>query len=208
MLNGSSAVKRESLTLSNISCTTESQRQLFKCILRGHVKLGEKGNAFLRNVRNRIHINLLHMLKEMSPNVLYSTRLKACIQCTNFDSEGYGKVAICKNQRIYQLYRGADKSLARPGRKQARRHVRDSHDFNNIETRAVVKVFFLQGKAPKEIHAILTETLACFRPGRAKNLSAPLYNAVILVNCLTKLAFLIARLRLSVLNLEKFYIGQ
>jgi len=31
----------------------------------------------------------------------------------------------------------------------------DEHDFNNIETR----VFFLQGKAPKEIHAILTETL-------------------------------------------------
>jgi len=36
--------------------------------------------------------------------------------------------------------------------------------------------FFLQGKAPKEIHAILTETLACFLPGRAKDLSAPLYN--------------------------------
>ena len=34
---------------------------------------------------------------------------------------------------------------------------------------------FLQGKAPKEIHAILTETLACFLPGRAKDLSAPLY---------------------------------
>ena len=33
---------------------------------------------------------------------------------------------------------------------------------------------FLQGKAPKEIHAILTETLACFLPGRAKDLSAPL----------------------------------
>ena len=32
----------------------------------------------------------------------------------------------------------------------------------------------LQGKAPKEIHAILTETLACFLPGRDKNLSAPL----------------------------------
>ena len=29
-------------------------------------------------------------------------------------------------------------------------------------------------KAPKEIHAILTETLACFLPGRAKDLSAPL----------------------------------
>jgi len=34
--------------------------------------------------------------------------------------------------------------------------------------------FFLQGKAPKEIHAILTETLACFLPRRAKDLSAPL----------------------------------
>ena len=48
--------------------------------------------------------------------------------------------------------------------------------FNNIKTRAVIKFsFFLQGKAPKEIHAILTETLACFLPGRAKDLSAPLY---------------------------------
>ena len=35
---------------------------------------------------------------------------------------------------------------------------------------------FLQGKALKEIHAILTETLACFLPGQAKDLSAPLYN--------------------------------
>ena len=34
----------------------------------------------------------------------------------------------------------------------------DARDFNNIETQAV-KFFFLQGKAPKEIHAILTETL-------------------------------------------------
>jgi len=32
--------------------------------------------------------------------------------------------------------------------------------------------FFLQGKATKEIHAILTETLACFLPGRAKDFSA------------------------------------
>jgi len=50
-----------------------------------------------------------------------------------------------------------------------------TRDFNNIETRAVIKLFFfLQGKAPKEIHAILTETLAGFLPGRAKDLSAPL----------------------------------
>jgi len=38
--------------------------------------------------------------------------------------------------------RGADKSLARPGMKQARKHVRDARDFNNIETRAVIEIFF------------------------------------------------------------------
>jgi len=73
------------------------------------------------------------------------------------------------------IYRGADKSLARPERKQAQEHVRDARGFNKIQTRAVILVFFfLQGKTPKEIHAILTETLACFFPGRAKDLSAPL----------------------------------
>ena len=77
-------------------------------------------------------------------------------------------------------YRRADKSLARPGRKQARKHVRDASDFNNIEKGAVIKFLFLQGKAPKEIHAILTETLACFFPGRAKNLSVPLYQTLTL----------------------------
>jgi len=41
----------------------------------------------------------------------------------------------------------------------------DAHDFNNMETRAVIKFFFfLQGKAPKEIHAILTETLGEHAP--------------------------------------------
>jgi len=34
---------------------------------------------------------------------------------------------------------GADKSLARPGRKQARKHVRDARDFNKIQTQAVIK---------------------------------------------------------------------
>ena len=70
------------------------------------------------------------------------------------------------------IYRGADKSLARPGRKQARKHVGDARDFDKIEMRAVIKFLFLQGKSPKEIYAILTETLACFLPGRAKDFSA------------------------------------
>jgi len=78
------------------------------------------------------------------------------------------------------MFSCTDKSLARPGRKQARKHVRDARNFNNIETGAVIKFLFspLQGKAPKEIHAILTETLACFLPGRAKDLSAPLYDSI------------------------------
>jgi len=75
-----------------------------------------------------------------------------------------------------QWYRGADKSLARPGRKQAPKYIKDVCDFSNIETRVVIICFFLQGKAPKEIHAILTEILACFLPGRAKDLSASLYS--------------------------------
>ena len=40
----------------------------------------------------------------------------------------------------------------------------DAHDFNNIETQAVIKFFFLRGKALKEIHAILKETLGEHAP--------------------------------------------
>jgi len=36
-----------------------------------------------------------------------------------------------------------------------------------METRAVIKLFFLQGKAPKEIHAILKETLGGNAPSYA-----------------------------------------
>ena len=66
-------------------------------------------------------------------------------------------------------YRSADNSLPQPGRKQARKDVKDARDFNKIEKRTVIKFLILQGKAPKEVHAILTETLACFHPGRAKD---------------------------------------
>ena len=44
----------------------------------------------------------------------------------------------------------------------------DARDFNNIETRALIKFFSpLQGKAPKEIHAILTESLGEHAPSYA-----------------------------------------
>ena len=80
----------------------------------------------------------------------------------------------CRKVLTSSTYLGDDKSLARPGRKQDQKNVRDARDFNNIATRAVIKFpFFLQGMAQKEIHANLTEKLACFLPGRAKDLSAP-----------------------------------
>ena len=70
--------------------------------------------------------------------------------------------------RCSVVYRGADNFLARSRRKQARKHISDKRELSSS--------FFspLQGKAPKEIPAILTETLAYFLPGRAKDLSAPL----------------------------------
>ena len=41
----------------------------------------------------------------------------------------------------------------------------DARDFNNIETRALMKLFFGgQGNAPQEIHAILQETLGEYAP--------------------------------------------
>ena len=43
----------------------------------------------------------------------------------------------------------------------------DVHDLNNMETRAAIKFFFLQGKALKEIHGILTETLGEHAPSYA-----------------------------------------
>ena len=71
------------------------------------------------------------------------------------------------------IYRGADKSLARPGRKQARKHVRDARDFNKIETRAVIKVFSppaRQGAEENSRHS--DRNISFFLPGRAKFLSA------------------------------------
>ena len=47
-------------------------------------------------------------------------------------------------------YLGADKSLARPGRKQARKHVRDAREFNNIETLAIIKFFFFPARQGAE----------------------------------------------------------
>jgi hypothetical protein len=71
--------------------------------------------------------------------------------------------------------RGAGKSLARPESETSSEACQERATFQQHRDASCHQVFFLlQGKAPKEIYAILTETLACFIPGRAKDLSAPL----------------------------------
>ena len=52
--------------------------------------------------------------------------------------------------RTIDDYRGADKFLARSGRKQARKQVRDTRDFKKIETRAVLKCLFLARQGAEE----------------------------------------------------------
>ena len=43
----------------------------------------------------------------------------------------------------------------------------DARNSNNMGTRAVIKFIFLQGKALKEIHAIVTETIGGHAPSYA-----------------------------------------
>jgi len=82
---------------------------------------------------------------------------------------------------------GADKSLARPGRETSSEAYQGRDRFQQLGDARCHQFFHaLEGKAPKEIHAILTQTLACFLPGRAKDLSAPLYNDVQLVTSALK----------------------
>ena len=71
-----------------------------------------------------------------------------------FAVEFYSEL-LCNVESCLYVIRGADKFLARPGKKQTRKHDRDERDFNKIETPSVFNCLLLQGKALKEIHLIL-----------------------------------------------------
>ena len=75
------------------------------------------------------------------------------------------------------LYRGADKFLARPGRKQARKHVRLRARFQQHGDTSCHQVFFSPCKArqgTEENSRHSDRNISLFLPGRAKDLSAPL----------------------------------
>ena len=68
------------------------------------------------------------------------------------------RVCVCVYTYIYiynlnRFYRGADKSLALPGRKQARKHVSDARDLNKIEVWAVMKFLFQQDNEGNSRHS-------------------------------------------------------
>ena len=89
--------------------------------------------------------------------------------------------AFCRAQwQLYlliysQLYRGADKSLALPGRKQDNVPVRMARiSFGALSCRGE-KLMTARVSMLLKSRASLTCFRACFLPGRAKDLSAPLY---------------------------------
>jgi len=86
--------------------------------------------------------------------------------------EGFfrGRCYVSLPSMVYSrliMYRSADKSLAQPGMKQARKHVRDACDFHNIETRAVIKFFFpaRQGAEGNSRHSDRNSSLFSFWSG-------------------------------------------
>ena len=72
-------------------------------------------------------------------------------------------------------YRGADKSL--PDQEANKLGITSGTRAISTTSRRELlsSTFPCKARSRKKIHAILTETLACFLPGLVKDLSAPLY---------------------------------
>ena len=72
-----------------------------------------------------------------SVSVIFLNRYKSYGTITNYLTQ-WSRVSLYKPvihhavKKYPAFYRGADKSLARPGMKQARKHIRDARDFNKI----------------------------------------------------------------------------
>jgi len=52
---------------------------------------------------------------------------------------------------VLYIYRGTDKSLAQPGRKQARKHDRDARNFNNTQKQAIIKFFTCKARRQRTL---------------------------------------------------------
>jgi hypothetical protein len=117
-------------------------QQKFECVL---VDLQKIGPNLFNPLKNEFYVtNIFTVSRHLTVSYLKDEQF-AVVCCENHAKQGAEACGI---------YRGADKSLARPGRKQ------DNVCQNGVN--------FLR-------RASLTCFRACFLPGRAKVLSAPRY---------------------------------
>ena len=109
--------------------------------------------AVLPNIRNKFDLN-----RKFS-RLMYQFLLKAAFKAHSV-----------------KWYRGADKSLARPGRKQPNVSVRMAWiSFGALPCREKKNLMTVRVSMLLKAHASLACFRACFLPGRAKDLSAPRY---------------------------------
>ena len=128
-----------SLTSRNRNDRVKTPAQRFNhCI---HCNKRDEFNAvimfgFIRVTRDTIPIELL-LAVQTAPTFRYFPSSPSSCRLTR----GFN---VLKHHLLFfhPRYQGADKSLARPGREQAPKHDRNACDFNNIETRAVIKFLF------------------------------------------------------------------
>ena len=109
-----------------------------------------------------------HPYKTTGKNIWESTSEYICVlRFANFSQ-------IRRNMYITRIYTGADKSLARPRRKQANVSVRMAWiSFGALPCRKKKNLMTARVSMSLKSRASLTFFQASFLPGRAKNLSAP-----------------------------------
>ena len=91
---------------------------------------------------------------------------------------------ICRPTSISFSCRGADTSLERIEKGKSSEACQATRAISTTSRREMSSSFSLQGKAPKEIHAILRENLIYSIPGRTKDLSASLCTSPHFTHCI------------------------
>jgi len=91
-----------------------------------------------QNVPKRRDLNFRHRRITQKKHKTFRTQRKFEIKNLSFSYRHHRLYHSCQiiSGADCRIYRGVDKSSARPGRKEARKYVREARDFNNIETRA------------------------------------------------------------------------
>jgi len=100
------------------------------------------GNTLMIRVRFPSRTEIFLFYAAVTPPTLLPIRWARGIERPEQEADTLSIGHLISTAMCCVAYQGPDKSLARPGRKQARNHVWDARDFNNFETRAVIRFFF------------------------------------------------------------------